>query len=395
MTEIQPPASLRRMAGFAMGLFAVQTFWGFTWATLPLYLREFAGSNTVTGIMLSTTGLTGIVLPVVSGMVSDRTSTRWGRRRPIIAAGWALACVALLVMPCVRSLPAILMLLVLAYAGFFTAMGPYFALLADTFRPEERSKATGVMFLVGGTGILSYLLFPARFYEVSPLWPFLWTVGGIILANTVLFSVIHERPGEPVKRSGGIFGEVLKEKEVVRFYTGMVLWWIGLWMVSAFFIIAYREIFGVSTGRAVTAFLIFNISFVVSALPVGLLGIRFGLKKVTACGLGLLAVSLACTPFIGGYDASLPFLVAAGASYSSVLAVSYPFFLRLLPAGNTAGFVGIYMACQNGTLLVGPALGGLVIDLYGYPVLFIASALVILAGLAVFLTVRDAPVKAG
>lgn len=395
MTEIQSPASLRRMAGFAMGLFAVQTFWGFTWATLPLYLREFAGTNTITGIMLSTTGVTGIVLPVISGMVSDRISTRWGRRKPIIAAGWALACGALLVMPWVCSLPAILVLLVLAYTGFFTAMGPYFALLADTFRPGERSKATGVMFLVGGTGILSYLLFPARFYEISPLWPFIWTVGGIILANTVLFSVIHERADGTIKRTGGIFGEVLKEREVVRFYAGMVLWWIGLWMVSAFFIIAYREIFGVSTGRAVTAFLIFNISFVVSALPMGLLGIRFGLKKVTACGLGLLAVSLACTPFIGGYDASLPFLVVAGASYSSVLAVSYPFFLRLLPAGNTAGFVGIYMACQNGTLLIGPALGGLVIDLYGYPVLFIASALVILAGLAIFLTVRDAPVKAG
>lgn len=378
------------MVGFAMGLFAVQTFWGFTWATLPLYLREFAGSNTVTGIMLSTTGITGIVLPVVSGMVSDRISTRWGRRKPVIAAGWALVCCMLLLIPFIRSTPALLALLVLAYAGFFTAMGPYFALLADTFRPEERSKATGVMFLVGGTGILSYLLFAARFYESSPLWPFFWTVGGIIFANVVLFAVIRERTGEAIRhRAGGIFPEVFRQREVVRFYAGMILWWTGLWMVSAFFIIAYREVFGISTELAVTAFLIFNISFVVSALPAGLLGIRFGMKKVTACGLGLLAISLAFTPLIGGYSASLPFLVAAGASYSAVLAVSYPFFLRLLPGGNTAGFVGLYMACQNGTLLVGPALGGLVIDLFGYSVLFIASASVILAGLAVFLGVQE------
>ena len=34
------PAGLLKLAGFAMGLFAVQTFWGFTWATLPLYLKE-------------------------------------------------------------------------------------------------------------------------------------------------------------------------------------------------------------------------------------------------------------------------------------------------------------------------------------------------------------------
>ncbi len=383
------------MAGFATGLFAVQTFWGFTWATLPLFLRGFAGSNTVTGILLSTTGITGIILPVLSGMLSDRISTRWGRRRPVIAAGWSLACAALLAMPWVPALPAVLVLLVLAYAGFFTAMGPYFALLADTFRPEERSKATGIMFLVGGTGILSYLLVPARLYEIWRLWPFLWTVGGILIANAVLFSVIGERPAAPARGNGrGIFAEVFGEREVMRFYGGMILWWIGLWMVSAFFIIAYREIFRVSTGKALTAFFIFNVSFVASALPAGLLGIRYGLKRINAIGLGLLAVGLACTPFIGGYAASLPFLVVAGASYSAVLAVSYPFFLRLLPPGNTAGFVGLYMACQNGTLLVGPALGGVVIDLFGYSVLFIASGCAILAGLAVFLSVREGRVNA-
>ncbi len=383
------------MAGFAMGLFAVQTFWGFTMATLPLYLRDLAGSNTLTGILLSTTGIAGIVFPIASGAVSDRISTRWGRRKPVIAAGWTLACCALLAMTAVRSLPAVLGLLVFAYAGFFIALGPYFALLADTFPPEERSAATGVMFLVGGTGILSYLLFAARFYESSPLWPFFWTVGGIVLANSVLFFVIRERAAAvALPRPGGLFGDVLNQRTVIRFYAGMLFWWTGLWMVSTFFIIAYREVFGVSIARAVAAFLVFNVSFVISALPVGLLGIRYGLKKITACGLGLLALSLALTPFIGGYGASLPFLVVAGASYSAVLAVSYPFFLRLLPAGNTAGFVGLYMACQNGTLLVGPALGGLVIDLFGYSVLFVAAAAAILAGLAVFLTIKEAPAKA-
>jgi hypothetical protein len=37
------PVSLYRLMGFALGLFAVQTFWGFTWATLPLYLKELTG----------------------------------------------------------------------------------------------------------------------------------------------------------------------------------------------------------------------------------------------------------------------------------------------------------------------------------------------------------------
>ncbi len=147
--------------------------------------------------------------------------------------------------------------------------------------------------------------------------------------------MIGERPAAPARGNGrGIFAEVFGEREVMRFYAGMILWWIGLWMVSAFFIIAYGEIFRVSTGKALTAFFIFNVSFVASALPAGLLGVRYGLKRINALGLGLLAVGLACAPFIGGYTASMPFLVVAGASYSAVLAVSYPFFLRLLPPGT-------------------------------------------------------------
>ncbi|HBJ74738.1 MAG TPA: hypothetical protein DDY86_04290, partial [Syntrophaceae bacterium] len=54
------PVPLYKLMGFAMGLFAVQTFWGFTWATLPLYLKELTGSNLATGMIISTTGITGL-----------------------------------------------------------------------------------------------------------------------------------------------------------------------------------------------------------------------------------------------------------------------------------------------------------------------------------------------
>ena len=73
-----------------MGLFAVQTFWGFTWATLPLYLKRLTDSNAATGVILSTTGITGLIFPVLAGAVSDRISTRFGRRRPLIVLGWLL-----------------------------------------------------------------------------------------------------------------------------------------------------------------------------------------------------------------------------------------------------------------------------------------------------------------
>ena len=86
-TNGSSPVTLLKLVGFAMGLFAVQTFWGFTWATLPLYLKELTSSNVVTGIILSTTGITGLFFPVLAGWFSDRINTKLGRRRPLIIAG--------------------------------------------------------------------------------------------------------------------------------------------------------------------------------------------------------------------------------------------------------------------------------------------------------------------
>jgi maltose/moltooligosaccharide transporter len=182
------PVTLLKLVGFAMGLFAVQTFWGFTWATLPLYLKELTSSNVVTGIILSTTGITGLFFPVLAGWVSDRINTKLGRRRPLIIAGWCLACIMVLLLMRIDSLLVALPVIVLAYAGFFFAIGPYFALLPDTVPVAQRSFASGIMFLVGGTGMLSYLMFAARLWDTSHSRPFFWECDFCFRCDSVLFS---------------------------------------------------------------------------------------------------------------------------------------------------------------------------------------------------------------
>jgi len=382
------PVTLLRLVGFAMGLFAVQTFWGFTWATLPLYLKELTGSNVVTGIIISTTGITGLFFPVLAGALSDRISTPLGRRRPLILAGWCLACIMVLLLMRIDSLMAALPVIVLAYAGFFFAIGPYFALLPDTVPVSQRSFASGVMFLVGGTGILSYLMFAARLWETSHARPFVWVLIAIPVSVAILcFSVKEARiPGSINHKS--LLKGLADEKNLMRFLVGFALQWIGLWMVSAFFVITCMALFGLTVERAVQAFFVMNASFVCCALPAGLLAARLGLKRTTIFGVAILIACFCFVPFIKSYSTLLICMVIAGAGYGTVLAVSYPFFLSLLPAGNTAGFVGLYMACQNGTLLVGPVIAGLMIDRFGYVTLFFGAAAVMLVGMMMYMTVR-------
>jgi len=388
-TTSSSPVPLLKLVGFAMGLFAVQTFWGFTWATLPLYLKDLTGSNVVTGIIISTTGITGLFFPVLAGWVSDRINTPLGRRRPLIIAGWCLACIMVLLLMRIDSLLVALPVIVLAYAGFFFAIGPYFALLPDTVPASHRSFASGVMFLVGGIGMLSYLIFAARLWDTSHTRPFVWVVIAIFVSVAILcFSVREARAQGPIKHQSLLKG-LAGEKNLQRFFIGMTLQWIGLWMVSAFFVISCMALFGLTVERAVKAFFVMNASFVFCALPAGLLATKLGLKRTTIFGVALLVACFCCIPFINAYSTLLIFMVIAGAGYGTVLAVSYPFFLSLVPQGNTAGFVGLYMACQNGTLLVGPVIAGVMIDHFGYMTLFFGAAAVMLAGAIMYMTVRN------
>jgi len=380
---------LIKLAGFGMGLFAVQTFWGFTWTTLPLYLKEIANSNIVTGIILSTAGATGMILPVLSGSISDRINTPLGRRRPFIVGGWLLACTMVLLLLKVNTIAMALPLVILAYAGFFTSIGPYFALLPDTVPHTQRSIASGIMFFVGGLGMLSYLFFAARLWDVSHSRPFYWAVIAVILATAFMCLSVHE-PEEHAaeEHSGNVLVAALRHRNTAFFLSGMILWWIGIWIVSAFFVITCKALFQVSTALAVKAFFILNASFVLFALPAGLMAAKFGVKQVTMLGLLLLVISFLTVPFIPSYTVVLPCMVMAGAGYGIMLAVSYPMFLKIVPPGKTAGYVGLYMGAQNGTLLVGPAVGGFLIDYYGYTTHFVGAALCILGGMILLGAVR-------
>jgi len=381
--------SLFRLTGFALGLFAVQTFWGFTWATLPLYLKELTGSNTATGIIISMAGITGLFFPVIAGAVSDRISTPLGRRRPLIITGWILACIMVGLLMRIDSLLAALPVIMLAYAGFFLAIGPYFALLPDTVPAAQRSFASGVMFLIGGTGMLSYLMFAARLWETSHTRPFVWVVIAVAVSVTVMcFSVREARVPVRLKQPS-LLRELLRRKNVLKFFAAMTLQWIGLWMLSAFFVIANMALFGLSVERAIEAFFVMNVSFVLFALPAGLLATKLGLKRTTIYGMAIMIVSFCCVSFVKSYSALIVLMVISGVGYGTVLAVSYPFFLSLLPEGNTAGFVGFYHACQNGTLLIGPVVGGIMVDHFGYTTLFYGAAAVMLAGLITYTIVRN------
>ncbi|HDP79501.1 MAG TPA: MFS transporter [Spirochaetes bacterium] len=380
------------MFTFALGLYAVQAFWGLNASTLPLYFLEMTGSKSLTGLILSSAGVFGAVVPVLAGGISDRVSTPWGRRKPFIVAGWLCAAVSLLALSRISTPAAAVPVSLFLYAAFFTAIGPYFALMPDITPKEQRGAAAGMMFLVGGMGILSYLYLGARTWDTSKTLPFIWGIALTVIPAGLMVAGTREprrAAGSPI--TGRLFREALQNRPATAYLLALVLAWTGLWMVSAFFVAAFREMFNLTTDRAVMGFLIFTLVFIAGALPAGLIGERFGRKRVTAAGFLLLAGCLLLTGLIDGLMAAQILIGMSGIGYAVLLAVGYSYYLTLVPPERTAGYVGLYMACQNGTILTGPAIAGVIIETWGYRWMFPCAGAFVLAGFLTFLVLSRGP----
>jgi MFS family permease len=380
---------LIRLVFFSMGLFAVQTFWGFLGATLPLFLIGITPSPTVVGMILAASGVFGAVMPIAAGTLSDRIDWRLGRRKPFIAAGWAVVVAVLLVLPHATTLGTAVPLILVLFAAFFFTMGPYFAFLADITTPERRGRAAGVMFLVGGMGVISFLLFGAPFWDTDHRIVFLWTAAAIVISITILIIGVPEKPAAGVSRSGpGLMEMIRQDRRIMTFYAAMIFWWSGIWMVNFFFVIAAKSLFSATNQEAFFALLLTTAGYVVLAFPVGVLGDRVGHKVVLAGGLLSLALIFLIVPLVGDMRTAYAVMLGAGAGYSVVLSVAYAFFLRLVPPDRTARLVGGYMACQNGSLIIGNALGGATVEYLGPSFLFIGAGLLVFFSFVIVSRIR-------
>ncbi len=378
-----------RLVFFSMGLFAVQTFWGLLGATLPLLLIEMTPSAAVVGLVLGASGIFGVIMPIAAGALSDRVQWRLGRRKPFIAGGWAVVLIVLFILPRAATLTAAVPLILVLFAAFFFTMGPYFAFLADITTPDQRGKAAGIMFLIGGTGIILFLLFGAPLWDTDHRLVFLWAAAAIVISITILIIGVPEAPAARDDQSGpGLMEMITKDRRIMTFYAAMVFWWSGIWMVNFFFVIAAKSLLSATNQEAFFALLMITVGYVVLAFPAGALGDRIGHKPVLAGGLLLLSLILCSVPLLTDMRGAYALMIGAGAGYSVALSVAYAFFFRLIPPNRTARLVGVYMACQNGSLIIGNVLGGATVQYLGPSFLFIGAALLVFFSFVIVSRIR-------
>ena len=406
-----PAFSYKRILVLGFGFFGVSILWGIYNAQVPIFLQAgradfdsgagvhgYGFSTRLTGFIMSLDNLAALfILPYV-GALSDRTRTRWGRRKPFIMLGAPLAAIAFAAIPLLAGAPlplfmAVIFATLLAMDIFRT---PVVSLMPDLTPSPQRSQANGVINLMGGLGAVLAFLVGGILFDIAPWASFLF--GAALMAGACLIVILMVR--EPAMPEGGgaeagllesLRGvAVSPDRSAVALLGAIFFWFLAYSAVEVFWTSFATNALGTTAGQATTLLAFFSLSIVLFAVPSGLVGARFGRKRTIMLGLVGFAIMLAWGYILADASLAPVMLVLAGIAWSLILVNSLPMVVDMAPPERLGAYTGMYYLSSQMSSIVGPTLLGWIIGLAGndYRAAFLYGPLTLAFALACMTLVR-------
>jgi MFS family permease len=151
--SLLPGAPTRRLSFGRLA--AINAFWfggGAHWqpiyiSLIPVGATLIAGANAdlLIGRVTAAGGVFALLTPILVGWLSDRTVTRWGRRRPWMVAGTMLNIVGLGLLALSTSQLTFIAAYLLVQLSNNAAGAAYTGVIPDVVRAEDRGRASGLL----------------------------------------------------------------------------------------------------------------------------------------------------------------------------------------------------------------------------------------------------------
>lgn len=310
------------------------------------------------------------------GARSDRTWNRFGRRKPWIMLGLPIAVTGFVLLPFAPTALALAAFILITNFGMALFRSPTVAWLGDLFLPDDRSKANGIINLMGGIGsLLAFLGGGYLFNNYGHAAPFIAGAILMVVALSVALWRVREPPelaADEIPEAQGSVIENLRllagkaDHNGIKVLIGILFWFMGFNALEAALSSFAVFSLGIAPGTAAIYSAAISLSFILFALPAGLLGTKFGRRSVIIVGLIGLTILLALAYFlIQGPMAFVIVLVLGGLFWALVNVNSLPLVYDFGDEKQIGAFTGLYYFSSQLAAVLGPTLGGILVDVMG------------------------------
>jgi len=390
-----------------LGFLIITLTWSIYNAYVPPILERLLihlpYTDTAVGFIMTFDNIAAVLLIPYFGALSDLTWTRFGRRMPFLLVSVPIAALFFAVVPYVgHSLAVLIPVIIVMNIAMAALRAPAIALMPDLTPSVYRSKANGIVNLMGGLGALLFFFVFTRLLSVSAAFVVASVIMIAVLA--ILLATIREPRDQfeaAEKRPGGIVSsllEILREKEsTTRFlFYAIFFWFIGWNGVETFFTLYGMAKWGVDEAQAAFYLGFFSLAFLLMAIPSGFIATALGRKKTILAGLVGLCLMLGSFYFATPIVLAIALLVLGGVFWAMININSYPMVSDMSPVAKLGTYTGLYYFFSMLAAIIAPPIFGWVMDLFGTRmVLFPLAAIAYLVALFMMTKVRGGEAQTG
>jgi MFS family permease len=337
--------------------------------------------------MVAASAITATLTTLVIGTLSDRTRSRWGRRRPYILFGYILWGLSTILFPTVAYIKitsvAIIMVVVadslMTFFGSTANDAAFNAWTADIATSDQRGRVEGVLNLSVFLAQIVAMVAAGMLIDQVGYFIFFYSLGGIVMvvglvAGSLLRDVPLPQSDGPRRSFWSEFSDLFnldtlrQNRELFILLIFIMITSIGMQVSFPYLIVYLNNYVGVSKTQFSIIGGAVMLGSAIVAIPFGILADRWNKRLMIAVALiissiGGILLSLAMT---------LPLLALTGFLWQgfwvAVSIASVAWLKDLLPEQNRGKFLGIRMIFWIAIpMVIGPWIGSMLIQNYGIP----------------------------
>ncbi|MGW3497686.1 MFS transporter [Streptomyces sp. NPDC001020] len=361
---------------------------------LPLQLEHIDphGKNDALSLVTGLGALVAMLANPLAGAWSDRTTSRFGRRRPWILGGALAGAAGLSVTATQRTVAGVAIGWCLAQAGLNAMLAGVTTPVADRVPLTQRAQVSGWTGLMQSFGLVLGALITTLL--ITGVRSGYGTLAVLTVALAVPFVLRHSEPRLPRALRPAFNARAFARSLWVspRQHPDFGWAWLTRFLINLgnalgtlylFYFLADAVHYGDPGTGVLILTVIYTLCAALTSIPAGVLSDRIGRRKVfvVLCSL-VMAAAAVLLALLHTWPSALTAAAVLGAGYGIYLAVDQALVTQVLPeAADRAKDLGVINIANSGPQVLAPALASPIIThLGGYTSLYATAALGIFIG---------------
>lgn len=310
---------------------------------------------------------------VIFGRFSDRTTSRWGRRRPWIVAGTVVMTVAFFIMATATSVAMVTVGWFLAQLGANATLAPFIATIADQVPRIQRAKVSSLLGIAQNVGVLGGTFVAEKFANqmlVMFVVPSLFAIGAMLLYAFVLPDqhLTTKPPAMDLREWVTTFWVSPKEHPDFA-----LAWWSRFLITLATFMFTTFRLFYLqdrldvpkadAPGVVTMGVLVYTITLIAAGYLAGWLSDRTGRRKIFVAGsTALFALGTILLVHVGSVGQFYALEALMGLAYGIYVGVDLALVVDVLPNPDDSGKdLGVFNMANAMPQTVAPVIGAMLL----------------------------------